>query len=537
MKRFSRAPGAAASVADRSVWVVISGLLLGQFLSAMDTLLVVTALPTIIGDLGGADRVSWVITAYMLASTALSPLIGKLGDLYGRRRLYQMGIVAFVAGSMLAGAVTSMNQLIAARAVQGLGAAALMTLPMAIIGDVAAPRDRPKYQGVMGVSMLTASIGGPVVGGFFVDHATWRYAFWINLPLGLLALLASRRLPPPRRSGATPQLDLAGAALVVPTAASALLIVEWGGRTYDWGSPQIMFLAVAVVVFGLLLVTVERRAVEPVLPGRIFRQRAVMIIIAGGVASAVAMWIPWVLMPTFLQVVTGASATNSGLNLAPMILALTATSALVGRYITTTGKYVSLPPLGSAIAVVGLFLYTTMGADTTRFEASTYMVIVGVGLGMSMQVLVIAAQANAAQRDIGVATAAVGFTRQLGGALGATIAVSVYNSAFADNLARVFSPAEREALGDGVLRGSPEAIRALEPAQSALVVDALADALHKAFLFAVPAMLAAGVILLFVGHRDLRVTDEETIDGPPAKGAEDVLTAAGNPPQPDHTVQ
>jgi EmrB/QacA subfamily drug resistance transporter len=486
-----------------SVWVVVSGLLLGQFLSAMDTLLVVTALPTIVGDLGGGDRVSWIITAYLLTSTALSPLVGKLGDLYGRRRLYQIAIATFMFGSVLAGVAGDMNQLIVARAVQGLGASGMMTLPMAIIGDVAAPRDRPRYQGVMGASMLVASIAGPLVGGFFVDNASWRGAFWINLPMGLLALLATRRLPAPRRTVAKVQLDIAGSFCVVAASACSLLVVEWGGRRYGWTSPQIVALLTGAVVFVTSLVVVERRAPEPVLPARIFRNKVVLVVIAGGVLTSVGMWVPWVLMPTWLQVVTGASATNSGLNLAPIIVSLTATSALVGRQITRTGRYHFYPPVGALVATGALYLYSTLDVSSTRVEAGIYMAILGVGLGMSMQVLVVIVQANADHRDIGVATAALGFTRQLGGALGATIAVSVYTSRLGENLAEAFSPAELEVIDAEALRGSPEAIRALDPAIAGPVVGAFSDALTQAFLYASPPMFLAGLVFLFVRHQDL----------------------------------
>jgi EmrB/QacA subfamily drug resistance transporter len=495
--------GVLAPAAPTSVWVVVSGLLLGQFLSAMDTLLVVTALPSIVGDLGGGDRVSWIITGYLLTSTALSPLIGKLGDLYGRRRLYQFAIMGFVFGSLLAGSAQSMNQLIAARAVQGLGASGMMTLPMAIIGDVASPRDRPRYQGVMGASMLVASIAGPLVGGFFVDNASWRWAFWINLPMGILALLATRRLPPPRRKADSVRLDVAGSVCVVLGASCALLVVEWGGGRYGWGSPQILGLLAGAVGFLGALIVFERRAPEPVLPGRIFKNRVVLVVIAGGVISSIGMWVPWVLMPTFLQVVTGASATNSGLNLAPILLAVTATSAIIGRQISRTGRYHFYPPVGAAISTLALYLYSTMDVASTRIEAGIYMAIMGVGLGMMNQVLVIIVQANAEHRDIGVATAAVGFTRQLGGALGATIAVSVYHSRFAENLDRLFTPAEQAMIDPEALRGSPHAIRALDPQTSTALVGAFADALERAFLFAVPPMALAFVVFLFVRHRDL----------------------------------
>ena len=482
----------------REIWLIVAGLMLGTFPSALDVLVVITALPTIVGDLGGASHISWVITMYLLASTATAPLYGKLGDLLGRRRLYQLAIVIFVIGSVLSGLSQNLDELIGARAIQGIGAGGLTVLPMAILGDVTTPRQRARYQGVMTVNISVATVIGPLVGGAFVDHASWRWVFFMNIPIGVVAFLATTRLRIPTRRVAKVVVDAAGSVLIIGITVCLLLIVTWAGDSDTFASPMILGLAAASIVLIALLVLSERRSREPILPPRLFRIRNFIVAGSAMFFVGMAMFSPWTLMPIFFQVVTGATATASGLLLLPLIVTLTVTSIVVGRLVTRWGRYKAFLVSGVALMLAGFCLYTTMGSGTTRLTACLFMVVTGLGTGMVLQLTMVVVQGAVEYRDLGVGTASVGLFQQLGGSFGTAIVLSVFDHQFAHNIRLLLTSSERVGLNTSALGGSPSAIRGLAPNLRHTLIEAFARSLHVGFLWVIPPAVIAFLVMLFL---------------------------------------
>lgn len=489
----------AAGLTHRQILVVFSGLMAGMLLAALDQTIVSTALPTIVGDLGGLDHLSWVVTAYLLTTTASTPLYGKLSDIYGRRLMFQSAIVIFVVGSVLCGLSQDMLQLIVFRGVQGIGAGGLMAMAFAIIGDIVSPRERGRYTGYLGAVFAVASVAGPLLGGFFVDNLTWRWVFYVNVPIGIAALVITSsvlRLPFARQDHA---IDFVGAALLVAGVSTLLLGLVWGGSEYPWGSPVIVGLIVGSVVLTAVFLWWESRTPEPILPLRLFRGR----VFSGGVALSFllggAMFGAIVFLPLFLQVATGATATNSGLLLLPLMAGLMTTSILSGRVIAKTGHYRRWPIAGMGIAAVGMYLLSTMEPDTTRVASSMYMLVVGVGLGMVMQVLVLAVQNAADFKDLGVATSSVNFFRSLGGSFGVSIFGVLFATLLDDKLAALLPPGALSSAGlsPEALTGTPEQIQALPPDILLPVTQAMADSITAIFLCTVP-LLAIGVAIAIV---------------------------------------
>ena len=486
----------------RQILLVFSGLMLGLFLAALDQTIVATALPTIAGELGGLEHLSWVVTAYLLTATASAPLYGKVSDMYGRKIVFQFAIVTFLVGSVLAGMTQSMTQLIAFRAIQGLGAGGLIVMTFTIVGDVLSPRDRGRYQGYIGSVFAVASIAGPLLGGFFVDNLSWRWVFYINLPIGLAALFVTATvLNLPFRRVDHP-VDYLGAGLLVGGVTSLLLVMVWGGSEYSWDSPMIIGLSVlAVTLLGLFLLQ-ERRAAEPILPLRLFRDRTFAITSATGFIIGLGMFGGIVFLPLFLQVVMGASPTNSGLLLIPLMGGVVTSSIVSGRLITRTGRYKIYPLMGTTLMAIGLWLFSTMGTDTSLLTASAFMLIFGTGIGLVLQVLVIAVQNAVEARDLGVATSSATFFRSLGGSFGTALFGAVLTSQLAIRLAG-FLPEGAEM---GELTGSPDLITQLPAGTRDAVVDAFSGSITTSFAIAVPFALAALLLVAFLPELPLRDT-------------------------------
>jgi EmrB/QacA subfamily drug resistance transporter len=497
---------APATRTRREVTVVFVALMLAVLLAALDGTIVATALPTITEELGGLNQLSWVVTGYLLASTISTPLYGKLGDLYGRKRIFQGSIVIFLAGSALCGQSQSMAELIAFRTLQGFGGGGLIVLAQAIIGDVVAPRDRGRYQGVFGAVFGLSSVAGPLIGGFLVDNATWRWIFYVNLPVGLVALAAiaiALDVPAQRREV---HVDVRGTILLSIAAGCFVLATSLGGATYPWGSWQIIGLGALAVIATAVLIPIERRAPEPVLPLHLFSSRVFTVASAMGFIVGMALFGATTYLPLFLQVVNGSSPTSSGLQLLPLMLGLLTTSIGSGQIIARWGRYKPFPIAGTAILVVGFALLSTMGPATSAAQRSLYMLVLGLGLGLVMQVLVLAVQNDADYRDLGVATAGATFFRSIGGCFGVAICGAIFSNRLAHELDRI--PGLPPAAASG--RVTAGSVANLPPALKLTFVTAYADALTTIFLVCAPIAGLAFVLAWLLPEKPLRRTIEAT---------------------------
>ena len=481
-------PMNAAGFTHRQVIVIFSGLMLGMVLAALDQTIVATALPTIVSELGGLDSLAWVVTSYMLATTVSTPLYGKLGDLLGRKRLFQVAIAIFVAGSVLCAMAGSMFTLIIFRGIQGVGAGGLIVLGQGIIADVVSPRERGRYQGIFGAFFGASSIAGPLLGGFFTDHLSWRWVFLINLPLGALALAVTTSVLPPSPRRAQVRIDYAGAALLSGAITLVVLITTWGGNEHEWGSSLIVGLALGAAVLTAAFVAVERRTREPILPLHLFRIRTFTL--SSGIALLVgtAMFGVMAFLPLFLQTVNGASATDSGLLLTPLMLGFLGASILAGRSVTRTGRYRRFPIAGTIIASFGMLLLSTLDASSSQLQSAAFMLVCGIGLGLTMQLIVLATQNAVPMADLGVATSSVNFFRAIGGSIGVALLGALFNSRLSDALG-----------GAAALR--PEAVQQLPASARGAYVTKFADALTGSFAYAVP--LVAAAVVLAVSLREL----------------------------------
>ena len=464
----------------RAVLRILSGILLGMFLAALDQTIISTALPTIAADLSGVEHLSWVVAVYLLTSTASTPIYGKLSDLYGRRSLLQGAIAIFIGGSVLCAIAQSMPQLIIARAFQGLGGGGLITLAHAVLADHVSPRERGRYQGYLSGVWASASVGGPVLGGFFVDHLSWRWVFWINLPVGALAyLLCWRALRHLTRRSERRSIDYLGAALLTGGVASLLLVATWGGSQFSWLSPPIIALSLGGVALLSLFLIQELRAIEPILPPRLFGNNVFRTANTVSFLVAMVLFGTTMLLPIFLQIVRGVSPSDSGLLMAPFMGATVVSSFITGRIMQATGRYKRLPILGLALATAGLALLATMTTATPTLAIAGYLAIIGMGFGFTFPVMLVSVQNAADPRDIGVASSAVNFFRSMGGSFGAAILWSVLIVALEHCLA-----SGGAALGDdslALLRGGPEGLARLAPGLKEAVLPALGYAFHVVF--------------------------------------------------------
>ncbi|WP_229242712.1 MDR family MFS transporter [Cellulosimicrobium marinum] len=518
------APPDTQELPKRRVYVIFGALMLAMLLAALDQTIVATALPTIVSDLGGAEHLSWVVTAYMLASTATTVLWGKLGDLVGRKPLFVVCILVFLAGSMLAGTSQTMGQLIAWRAVQGVGGGGLMVLAQAIVGDVVSPRERGRYQGFFGAVFGVSSVAGPLLGGFFVDNLDWRWVFYINVPIGAVALVTVLAVLPRIAATKHPRIDYAGIVLLGVIATCIVLVTSLGGTTWGWGSVQVWGLSALAVLALVAFVLVEQRAPEPVLPLRLFRNRVFSTAAVIGFAVGFAMFGAITYLPLYLQQVKGSSPTASGLEMTPMMLGLLLTSIGSGQIISRTGRYKVFPILGTATTSVGLYLLSLMGRDTSTLQAGLSMFVLGLGLGMVTQVLVLAVQNAVEYRDLGTGTSGATFFRTIGSSVG----VAVFGTIFANRLAaNLFDgvPADAQGpCGPEALAASSNTLAQCPPDVQDWFLDAFAASLQTVFAWAVPVALLAFVLAWFLPETTLRTTSR---DAPQPDAAEAAGHAAG----------
>jgi EmrB/QacA subfamily drug resistance transporter len=494
--------------------VVLVGLMLAMLLAMLDNMIVSTALPRIAGEFKALDELSWVVTAYVLGTTVSTPIWGKIGDLYGRKSIFLGSVIGFLAGSALCGMSQSMSQLIGFRALQGIAAGGLMVGVMAIIGDLVPPRERGKYQGQMAGVMAIAMIAGPLVGGFITDHLSWRWAFYVNLPVGglaLLVLVTTLRLPKYRTEH---RIDWVGAGLLSIGVTGLVLITTWGGTEYPWGSWQILGLAVLAAVALAAFVLVERRAAEPIIPLGLFRTRNFAVVSVVGFLLGFGMMGSISFLPIYQQTVQKASATNSGLLLLPMMAGVLVVSVLVGQAITKTGRYRWFPIIGGVVMSVGMLLFSQLTTATTKLTTSVYMVVLGVGMGFLMQTTMLIAQNSVQLRDIGVASSTATFFRSIGGSFGVSLFGAIFASRFKHDIA-LHLPASLagKVAGGGNARLDPKSIAGMPEPLHGAVLHAIATGAATIFL-------VAGVIMVLVPILASLITEV------PLRSSADAATAA-----------
>ncbi|MGY4743192.1 MFS transporter [Streptomyces sp. ATMOS53] len=518
-------PGASAAgsgPAGRRVRLVFFALMLALLLAALEQMIVATALPKIVGELHGLDRMSWAITAYLLTATVGLPVYGKLGDLLGRKGVFQFAIVVFVLGSALAGRAQTMDQLIAFRAVQGVGAGGLMIGVQAIIADIVPPRQRGRFMGLIGAAFGLASVAGPLLGGYFTDHLSWRWCFYVNVPFGLVTLAVVTvvlKLPKPT---AKPRFDVLGALLLAVASTCLVLLTSWGGTEYAWDSSVVVGLGAGAAAATVLFLVVEGIAAEPLIPLRLFRDPVFNVTALVGLVIGVALFGAASYLPTFLQMVDGASATESGLLMLPMMGGIVGASVLAGQLITHTGRYKIYPVLGSALAALGMWLLSRLQADTPRLQYSLWMAVLGAGIGLVMPVLVLAVQNSVRPADLGTATSANTYFRQIGGSVGAAVFGTLFAGRLADALRETLPARAGAGLPDPESL-TPQLVHALPPALRDACIRAYADAMPRIFLYLVPVLVLGLLIACFLKEKPL--VSHNAAETEPASATTPVLQA------------
>jgi EmrB/QacA subfamily drug resistance transporter len=507
----------------RRILVILGALMLGMFLASLDQTIVSTALPTIAGDLHGLNHLSWVVTSYLLASTISTPLWGKLGDLYGRKFFFQLAIVIFLVGSMLAGLSQSMLELIAFRAIQGVGAGGLIVGAQSITGDVIPPRQRGRYMGYFGATFALSSVLGPLAGGWLTEQISWRWIFYINLPIGVLALIAIATVLHIPVKKVPHKIDVLGLTLLSAAVTTVILVTTWGGAEYAWGSPTILWMLVGAAVLVVAFCLVERRVEEPIIPLDLFKIRTFSVASTVSFVVGFTMFGAIVYLPLYLQVVKGSSPTESGLQLLPLMAGLLVTFIVSGRLVSRTGRYKIFPIVGTAVVGVGLALLSTMHPNTPYYVIASFMFVVGLGLGLVMQVLVVAVQNSVPHARLGTATSTATFFRTIGGAFGVAALGAVFNNRLFNNPAfaamRANAPASvKHLLQGGSISANPAVINKLPPEARTIIVDAFNHALQSVYLIAVPFAIAAFILCFFLKEVPLRTHAFVSAQGRPGDG-------------------
>ncbi|TCN34284.1 EmrB/QacA subfamily drug resistance transporter [Kribbella orskensis] len=505
---------------------VVVAIMLGMLLAALDQTIVATALPTIVSELGGANHLSWVVTSYLLAETIMTALVGKFGDLYGRKRMFLISVVLFLVGSALCGMADSMLWLVGSRAIQGLGAGGLMVTAMAVIADVVPLSERGKYQGFIGAVFGVSTVAGPLLGGLFVDQLSWRWAFYVNIPLGIVVLVVAAFALPSVKAAVKPAIDYLGILLIGLAATGLTLVTTWGGNQYDWTSPIIIAMAVGSVIALILFVLVEQRAAEPLLPIRLFRSRVFSVCTSLSFIIGFAMLGGVTFLPTYLQYVHGASATESGLQMLPLVAGLLVASVAVGQTISKTGRYRIFPIVGTVMIAGGLYLLSLMGNQTSYLQTAVSMLVLGLGVGLCMPVPTVVVQSTVDYSDLGVATSGVSFLRTLGSSFGVAVFGSVYAAQLPERLAGAIPPGV-----DPRAAQSVEGVHSLPPAARDAITAAYADALHVVFLAAVPVAALGFVVALLLKEVPLRDTVRTSVSGNSSVGDSFAVPASADSEQ------
>ena len=517
-------PAPAAAAPPQRVRLIFAALMLVLLLASLDQTIVSTALPTIVGDLGGLSHLSWVVTAYLLASTVSGPLYGKLGDLYGRKPLLQAAIVLFLIGSVLCGVSQNMTELIAFRALQGLGGGGLIVLTLAVVGDIFSPRERGRYQGFFGAVFGVSTVIGPLLGGFFVDNLSWRWIFYVNLPVGAIALIVIGVAFHSRADHVHHSIDYLGAGLLATGLTAIVLFTSLGGTTYAWGSPEALTMLVVGVVLLAAFPFAERRAAEPILPLELFRNRVFVVTSAVGFIVGLALFGAITYLPLYLQVVKGHSPTSSGLTLTPLMVGLLFTSILSGQLISKYGRYKPFPIIGTAIMTVAVLMLSRLEVGTPIWQTIVAMVVLGLGLGMVMQVLVLAAQNSVDHSQIGVATSGSTLFRQIGGSIGVAAFGAIFTNRLAGELAAKLPPGAHIPT-----TANPEIVKHLPPAVHSPYVHAVAAALQPVFLTATGIAFIAFTLTWLLREQPLRTTTTAAAAAAVAAGEPQQQTSAAAP--------